>query len=276
MAYKSPIWEDGKSPAISAENLNNLSQAAEGAQVLYGNSAPTSSTEGAVGQFYLVVVADSDGSYPLYQCVAIANGRYVWKDTRRIPDSITLELGLPGPGTINSALNVLAHVGNLHVWEEVQSGVTDYLTSMDRIAYPNYVTDGHGAYITYLGQLGGCARIEVGSYVGRGTYGSSNPNILTFGFEPKIVELLFRTSTNVGGGDLKDEDLTGNGFNRSQNFMVTDRLTEEYAQGEGFGYGSRSSYGKKSPDGKTFYWYSSNAANQCNSSEYVYYYIAIY
>ena len=121
MAYKAPIWEDGKSPAISAENLNNLSQAAEGAQVLCGNSAPTSSTEGAVGQFYLVVVADSDGSYPLYQCVASANGSYVWRDTRRIPDSITSMLGIPAPGTINSALNVLAHVGNLHVWERVQT-----------------------------------------------------------------------------------------------------------------------------------------------------------
>lgn len=107
MAYKAPIWKDGKSPAISAENLNNLSQAAEGAQVLYGKSAPTSSTEGAVGQFYLVVVADSDGNYPLYQCVAITNGSYVWRDTRRIPDSITSMLGIPAPGTINSALNVL-------------------------------------------------------------------------------------------------------------------------------------------------------------------------
>ena len=142
MAYKAPIWEDGKSPAISAENLNNLSQTAEGAQVLYGNSAPTSSAEGAVGQFYLVVVADSDGNYPLYQCVAIANGSYTWRDTRRIPDSITSMLGIPAPGTINRALNVLANVGNLHVWERVQDGVTDYLTSTNRNAYPDQSAEG--------------------------------------------------------------------------------------------------------------------------------------
>lgn len=123
MAYKAPIWEDGKSPAISAENLNNLSQAAEGAQVLYGNSAPTSSTEGAVGQFYLVVVADSDGNYPLYQCVAITNGSYVWRDTRRIPDSITSMLGIPAPGTINSALNVLVSALNT-TYVLAPSGVT--------------------------------------------------------------------------------------------------------------------------------------------------------
>lgn len=62
---------------------------------------------------------------------------------------------------------------------------TDYLTSTDRNAY----TDGTvgNTTITYLGQLGGGARIEVGSYVGTGTYGSSNPNSLTFGFEPKII-----------------------------------------------------------------------------------------
>ena len=129
--------------------------------------------------------------------------------------------------------------------------------------------------ITYMGQLGGRARIEVGSYVGTGTYGKSNPNSLTFGFAPKIVKLLFRTRTNVGRGDLKYEDLTGEGFSKSQNFMVADRLIAEYAQGEGFGYNHYSSYGKKSPDGKTFYWYSTDAAYQCNSSGYVYYYIAI-
>ena len=32
-------------------------------------------------------------------------------------------------------------------------------------------------------------QIETGSYVGTGTYGSSNPNSLTFGFEPKLVIL---------------------------------------------------------------------------------------
>lgn len=31
------------------------------------------------------------------------------------------------------------------------------------------------------------AKFEAGTYVGTGTYGSSNPNTLTFGFEPKLV-----------------------------------------------------------------------------------------
>ena len=111
MAYKAPVWEDGKAPAISAENLNALSQAVEGAQVLYGNSAPTSSTEGAVGQFYLVVVADSDGNYPLYQCVAIANGSYTWKNLMEIPSLVAAALGLSSPATIFDALGALSTSG---------------------------------------------------------------------------------------------------------------------------------------------------------------------
>ena len=43
--------------------------------------------------------------------------------------------------------------------------------------------------ITYLGQLGGGARIEVGSYVGTGTYGISNPNSLYVGTNCVKVEI---------------------------------------------------------------------------------------
>lgn len=107
MAYKAPVWEDGRSPAISAENLNALSQAAEGAQVLYGNSAPTSSTKGAIGQFYLAVVADSDGNYPLYQCVAIANGSCTWRNVLSISANLASKLGLSTPATIEDAIKAL-------------------------------------------------------------------------------------------------------------------------------------------------------------------------
>lgn len=228
-----------------------------------------------------------------------------------IPDSITAMLGLKMSNPqVADALNVLANVGNLHVWERVQSGVTDYLTSTDPNAYPkqsaaggqdayytlgdvvtgsfmigstasgyittwrygtsvsisddgtlslsgttgtvdgtsslvsdysvlngkfvyvnsnysnialndgkiyfipsdaNIKTDGsmfanmmldkyqsvtgHAAIpsnttITYLGQLGGGARIEVGSYVGTGTYGSDNPCSITLSKDSAIVFIL--------------------------------------------------------------------------------------
>lgn len=44
-----------------------------------------------------------------------------------------------------------------------------------------------GTTIEYLGKLGDKARVQVLSYVGTGTYGSSNPNSLTFDFVPKMV-----------------------------------------------------------------------------------------
>ena len=103
-----------------------------------------------------------------------------------LPDSIPAALGLKMENPqVKDALNVLANIGNLHVWERVQGGVTDYLTSTDRNAYTEGTVD--STTIAYLGQIGNRARIEVGSYVGTGTYGSSNPNSLTFGFEPKII-----------------------------------------------------------------------------------------
>lgn len=318
-------------------------------------------------------VYDETGKLLRYEYIKLEDEPTVEGDlfskANMLPDSIPAALGLKmGNPQVKDALNVLAHVGNLHVWEksekanpivyssstvavelgstttytfggtvEIENGAIvlkntftaqgnadssilvgcyfkkdgvvyrvggfntntsttttwdmikvsidtssyvpgntiEYKISTDSSSYPaDGVQDDY--YYTYVGQLGDPgAKIEVGSYVGTGTYGSSNPNSLTFGFEPKIVKLLFRTRTNVGIGNLKYEDLTGEGFSRSQNFMVADRLIAEYAQGEGFGYSYSSSYGKKSPDGKTFYWYSTDAANQCNSSGYVYYYIAI-
>lgn len=109
-----------------------------------------------------------------------------------LTDEVVRQVGLrTADPTPNDMFNVLAHVGNMHVWERVQSGVTDYLTSTDRNAYPDQSAEGGeippNTTITYLGQLGNRARIEVGSYVGTGKYGSSNPNSLTFGFEPKII-----------------------------------------------------------------------------------------
>ena len=111
MAYQAPVWENGGSPAISAENLNAMSQALEGAQVLYGNSAPTSATKGAVGQYYLVVMSNSQGDYPLYQCVGISGGSYVWKlfeyTSKYISASVAQLLGLSQGATVDDALFVL-------------------------------------------------------------------------------------------------------------------------------------------------------------------------
>ena len=115
---------------------------------------------------------------------------------------------------------------------------------------------------------------EFGSYIGNGKYGVDNPNTLTFSFAPSMVHLLFRTAPEAGTNAGKDENITGEGYNKEQKFMVANRLTTDYRQSEGFGFSSYSTYGKKSADGKTFYWYSADMTNQCNATGTEYYYIA--
>ena len=52
-----------------------------------------------------------------------------------------------------------------------------------------------GTTIEYLGKLGDKARVQMVSYIGTGTYGSSNPNSLTFDFVPKVI-LIYRPPKN--------------------------------------------------------------------------------
>ena len=53
-----------------------------------------------------------------------------------------------------------------------------------------------------LAAAGNC-NIVVGSYVGTGTHGSSNPNTLTFDFEPKILFLDVSTRVTASGMNSK-------------------------------------------------------------------------
>ena len=73
-----------------------------------------------------------------------------------------------------------------------------YVQSSDRSAYPDSGTQ-DGYEYEYLGipfdNAVGAPKIETGSYTGTGTYGASNPNSLTFGFEPKLVVI---TGNGVG------------------------------------------------------------------------------
>lgn len=70
---------------------------------------------------------------------------------------------------------------------------TDYLTSTDRNAYTEGTVD--NTTITYLGQLGGGGRIEVGSYVGTGTESAD----ILLGFTPKAV--LVSSYSSLSGSD---------------------------------------------------------------------------
>ena len=132
--------------------------------------------------------------------------------------------------------------------------VSKYQTVTGYAAIPATTT------IEYIGQLGNKARIETGSYVGTGTYGSSNPNSLTFGFEPKLWGILGRYANN-------NLALTP--------FLVPYGNTRVYGPYQAGGTATTTI--DVSYSGSSVSWYASgfSADEQFNESNSVYYYVAI-
>lgn len=93
------------------------------------------------------------------------------------------------------------------------------------------------------------AQVYAGSYVGTGTYGQSNPNSLTFPFEPKVVFV------------------RGNG--RSIIHMITGCTQAETVKSQG------NDYVVTAWDGNSVSWYITDADRQLNMSGQTYYYAAI-
>ena len=108
-------------------------------------------------------------------------------------------------------------------------------------------------------------KIATGSYTGTGTYGESNPNSLTFDFEPKVILFAaFGTSTYFYA-DVPF--IRGSSFARTVYYVSNDDL---------HGRGVQLTW-----DGNTVSWYSDSsdsnwaAKYQLNVSGQVYRYVAI-
>lgn len=100
-----------------------------------------------------------------------------------------------------------------------------------------------------LSQLGGSGvKMATGSYVGDGTYGPDNPNTLTFEFAPKLFIFNGYTLDNVV--QLSDSGCPTKPIN--MDFVGTSYTPFNLgARGANFAM-----YIKKSSDGKTITWYS--------------------
>ena len=110
-----------------------------------------------------------------------------------------------------------------------------------------------GTTIEYLGKLVDKARLQVVSYVGTGTYGSSNPNSLTFDFVPKIVVIQSSTENSKYGSCI-----VLNGTKQAITYPSTD-------------YASEFSWNKK-----TVSWYNQDGSDyQLNKSNAKYTAVAI-
>ena len=119
------------------------------------------------------------------------------------------------------------------------------------------------------------ARVILGSYVGTGKTGKSNPNQITLA-EPFKLLCIYGIQHTDSYTSISDSDIC--------NIIPSSIIPTEYTSGFGFGmgynYNPRDTYGKKSTDGKTFSWYfglspTSAADVQFNTSGVVYHYYAI-
>ena len=114
-------------------------------------------------------------------------------------------------------------------------------------------------------------KIEVGSYVGTGTYGSSNPCSIAASGE--IIAIIFLGYVTTANNYFWTE-----GWNNNYaSAMLPETLATDYTRYRGFASDIDYSYGKKSSDGKTFFWYNTgDAGKQFNESDYIYYFLVVH
>ncbi len=160
------------------------------------------------GSFHLEY--DNNGSHPLVFCAA-SSPNVTDDGVVSVPTTTTLTIYSGNEETLRNNIKgkFLQKEPNNYVNSDFGDGVVFYVPedvkilkfSWDQILIDRYQpVTGYaaipaGTTIEYLGKLGDKARVQVLSYVGTGTYGSSNPNSLTFDFAPKVI-LIYRPAKN--------------------------------------------------------------------------------
>lgn len=177
---------------------------------------------------------------------------------------------------INVPDDVFNYLGNYaeYWWKRINAGIVSYVHSTDRTAYPD-TGELNGFSYEYAGipfenMPNIPVKIETGSYVGTGTYGSSNPNSLTFSFKPKLV--IFTKYLNSTFYSPTGTFVNGNYYGPIV-FDLTDVGVDfvDYYANKNI---------RHNINDKTFSWYttdtSSSAFNyQFNNSKFTYHYVAI-
>lgn len=210
----------------------------------------------------LSITVDDDGNISLVNGVEVPASKY--DDT-----------------LVNALKGRFVTVDSTDIYSAFENGATIYIpndASIDRTSgltiskyqpVTGYPAIPANTVITYLGQLGEPgARIEVGSYVGTGTYGSSNPNSLTASFPIKIAIIgnYKSGSTDVSATAIFLPMGCATTFNKHGYFFsdYDSAMQDQYK------------YSKISKDGKTLYWYESRyAKEQLNVAARTYFYVLI-
>lgn len=111
-------------------------------------------------------------------------------------DAVYYVVEYTGSASDDSSIKVYFTGQKVTVDTKKSGTVVGFPTSTDSTAYPQDGDVGDCHY-TYLGQLGEPgAKIEVGSYVGTGTYGESNPSSIPI---KKTTKLVIVQAANLGG-----------------------------------------------------------------------------
>lgn len=200
-----------------------------------------------VGTDGVIAIGSLDLSNPLV-------GNVGFLMTKNRVEAIDLNPGITATASINMTNNQITNVAN-------PTNSHDAATK---------------AYVDAAAATTGGVKIETITYVGTGTYGSSNPCSVTTTFPAKLLIMLYEKYTN-GYISL----IFGSEFN-GQCVMAADALKlapDEYTKDLGFFTnvsGSGTIYGKISNDGLTWSWYSTGKAGaQFNDEGYVFCCLAI-
>lgn len=139
-------------------------------------------------------VSTMQASYNTYTAFEALRGKFAKAKEQNADTRILIKI--PNDANVTrytkSGVYYVAIEGNIPKIKTHEPGPWEYLCSSDRNAYPDGGESGGYEY-QYLGvpfdNAVTAPKIETGSYVGNGTYGSANPNRLTFGFAPQLVIL---------------------------------------------------------------------------------------
>lgn len=154
---------------------------------------------------------------------------------------------------------------------DIEYSTETIVKSTNSSAYPNPSGLSGDYYYEYLGRLIDrvyeSRPIAVVKYVGTGTYGSANPIEVTFPFAPRYVMVYayrlpsetYTSLINSGNSTVYNHPLDTNLLTTSYQVKLAPSMSLYPAQ----------SYGKKSADGKTIFWYcTQNSSSTPGSYQY--------
>lgn len=157
----------------------------------------------------------------------------------------------------------------------IDKGDWEYIFSDDRSAYPDS-GEQNGYEYQFLGipfeNAREASRATLTSYIGTGKYGESSPCSVSANFILSACMIL----SHVDLANLIQENSSA-----ANRIMYADELTTEYVKSRGLCGNVNyipgdTSYGKKSEDGKTFYWYNEKGASEQLNEKGIKYYILLF